>query len=183
MFFGSRFFFHASFVLSNTYGLFGSSVISPAETAVGVLGGGFCEVLGAIDFGVVLVLELALAVSLSFFFCSARMVLCILPDLSVIRYDYTLVADVHISPSSMTFFFFLGGGGISGFWFISCANAAETACLVLAPISLAAWHLLASPSALGVGSVNQYLSRFAFCAGALIFTQFLWFDYYFGIFS
>lgn len=82
----------------------------------------------------------------------------------------------------MTFFFF-GGGGISGFWFISCANAAETACLVLAPISLAAWHLLASPSALGVGSVNQYLSRFAFCAGALIFTQFLWFDYYFGIFS
>lgn len=114
MFFGSRFFFHASFVLSNTYGLFGSSVISPAETAVGVLGGGFCEVLGAIDFGVVLVLELALAVSLSFFFCSARMVLCILPDLSVIRYDYTLVADVHISPSSMTFFFW-GGGGDFGF--------------------------------------------------------------------
>lgn len=115
MFFGSRFFFHASFVLSNTYGLFGSSVISPAETAVGVLGGGFCEVLGAIDFGVVLVLELALAVSLSFFFCSARMVLCILPDLSVIRYDYTLVADVHISPSSMTFFFFWGGGGFRVF--------------------------------------------------------------------
>lgn len=80
MFFGSRFFFHASFVLSNTYGLFGSSVISPAETAVGVLGGGFCEVLGAIDFGVVLVLELALAVSLSpsssappaWFFASCR---------------------------------------------------------------------------------------------------------------